>query len=73
MAASSTWHAACLLAALLFLTACSWTEASAAAAADADGEEEDEEVDHASSGINCEDGLIVPLWPGTDEMSPGDR
>ena len=26
-----------------------------------------------STGINCEDGLIVPLWPGTDHMSMGDR
>jgi len=26
-----------------------------------------------STGINCEDGLVVPLWPGTDHMSMGDR
>jgi len=26
-----------------------------------------------STGINCDDGLIIPLWPGTDEMSMGDR
>jgi len=26
-----------------------------------------------SSGINCDDGLLIPLWPGTDEMSAGDR
>ena len=32
-----------------------------------------DQIDHASTGINCEDGLIIPLWPGTDEMSPGDR
>jgi len=25
------------------------------------------------TGINCEEGLIVPLWPGTDDMSLGDR
>merc|ERR1712106_1282854 len=25
------------------------------------------------SGINCEDGLLIPLWPGTDDMSIGDR
>jgi len=35
----------------------------AAAAADPD----------ASRGINCDDGLIIPLWPGTDDMSAGDR
>jgi solute carrier family 8 (sodium/calcium exchanger) len=26
-----------------------------------------------STGINCEDGLMIPLWPGTDHMSLGDR
>jgi len=26
-----------------------------------------------SSGINCEDGLLIPLWPGTKNMSLGDR
>ena len=26
-----------------------------------------------STGINCEDGLVVPLWPGTEHMSMGDR
>jgi len=26
-----------------------------------------------SSGINCDDGLVIPLWPGTDDMSIGDR
>jgi len=30
-----------------------------------------EEEEH--SGINCEDGLVIPLWPGTDNMSFGDR
>jgi len=39
-----------------------------------DGDEHgDEKKDKASDGINCEDGLIVPLWPGTDHMSMGDR
>jgi len=28
---------------------------------------------NASTGINCDDGLIIPLWPGTDTMSLGDR
>jgi len=35
---------------------------------DGDGDDEPE-----GSGINCEDGLVIPLWPGTDEMSMGDR
>jgi solute carrier family 8 (sodium/calcium exchanger) len=26
-----------------------------------------------STGINCDDGLVIPLWPGTDDMSIGDR
>jgi len=39
-----------------------------------DGDDDgDKEKDKASDGINCEDGLIVPLWPGTDHMSMGDR
>jgi len=36
-----------------------------------DGEEDGEAEE--GSGINCEDGLVIPLWPGTDEMSMGDR
>merc|ERR1719154_325432 len=40
--------------------------------ADADAEDGDDEL-VVSTGINCEDGLLVPLWPGTDEMSMGDR
>eukprot|EP00092_Neocalanus_flemingeri_P019103 GFUD01020693.1.p1 GENE.GFUD01020693.1~~GFUD01020693.1.p1 ORF type:complete len:936 (-),score=229.41 GFUD01020693.1:436-3243(-) len=41
-----------------------------------EGDEDGEAGGHAeeeSTGINCEDGLIIPLWPGTDEMSMGDR
>ena len=34
-----------------------------------DGEEEGAE----ETGINCEDGLLIPLWPGTENMSTGDR
>jgi len=26
-----------------------------------------------NAGINCESGLVVPLWPGTETMSMGDR
>merc|ERR1711881_459928 len=35
-----------------------------------DGEEGPLEV---STGINCEDGLVVPLWPVGDGLAPGDR
>jgi len=35
-------------------------------------EEEVKKVNE-SSGINCEDGLIIPLWEGTNNMSLGDR
>jgi len=47
-----------------------------ATADDNDNGEEDGEEDgeaEEGSGINCEDGLVIPLWPGTDEMSMGDR
>jgi len=37
------------------------------------GEENAEAGEPEGSGINCEDGLVIPLWPGTDDMSPGDR
>jgi len=41
---------------------------------DADGDaEEGGEEEEEGSGINCEDGLLIPLWPGTDDMSIGDR
>merc|ERR1719471_2076694 len=36
---------------------------------DGDGEVEDA----GSEGINCEDGLVVPLWPVGDGLAPGDR
>ena len=36
-------------------------------------EDEDEPVALASSGINCEDGLLIPIWPGFESMSMGDR
>merc|ERR1711970_1533575 len=38
-----------------------------------DAEGEGTEIVVESSGINCDDGLLIPLWPGTDEMSAGDR
>jgi len=37
---------------------------------DGDGDDGKEKV---STGINCEDGLIIPLWPFTKDMSAGDR
>merc|ERR1719282_866378 len=39
---------------------------------DAD-DEDDEDVEDVASGINCEDGLIIPIWPGHENMGPGDR
>merc|ERR1711970_965725 len=38
-----------------------------------DAEGDGTEIVVESSGINCDDGLLIPLWPGTDEMSAGDR
>jgi solute carrier family 8 (sodium/calcium exchanger) len=35
-----------------------------------EGEDGDKEED---TGVNCDDGLLIPLWPGTDDMSMGDR
>jgi len=32
-----------------------------------------EDPEDPNRGINCDDGLLIPLWPGTDDMSPGDR
>jgi len=46
------------------------------ATADEDTEEDGDEGDAAAdenTGINCDDGLVIPLWPGTDQMSIGDR
>jgi len=39
---------------------------------DAD-DEDDEDVEDVASGINCEDGLIIPIWPGHENMAMGDR
>merc|ERR1719201_612869 len=51
---------------------------SALANADDDDDGGDVEDGHAaveeeSTGINCEDGLVVPLWPVGDGLAPGDR
>jgi len=55
--------AACLLVALALFASASADEAVAVA----------EKKTNESSGINCDHGLIVPLWPGTKTMSLGDR
>merc|ERR1719460_7372 len=51
---------------------------SALANADDDDDDDGAEGDDApalevSTGINCEDGLVVPLWPVGDGLAPGDR
>lgn len=30
-------------------------------------------IEEEETGINCDEGLLIPLWSGTDEMSSGDR
>merc|ERR1719278_836393 len=30
-------------------------------------------VEEESNGINCEDGLLIPIWPGHEQMAMGDR
>jgi len=49
------------------------TIATAADDNDEDGEEGEDATEEENTGINCDDGLVIPLWPGTDEMSTGDR
>ena len=50
------------------------TSALANADADDDGDDgDDAPADVSSEGINCEDGLVVPLWPVGDGLAPGDR
>jgi len=36
-----------------------------------EGKKDDKKKDN--EGINCDHGLIIPLWPGTEDMGPGDR
>ena len=38
-----------------------------------DGDDEGPVAKGADEGINCEDGLLIPIWPGFEEMSMGDR
>ena len=66
MAATGRYlYAWCLVALLLVATVTAQED-------DADDEDDDDETDVAS-GINCEDGLIIPIWPGHENMGPGDR
>jgi len=46
---------------------------SCALAAEAAAATEPATENKKSSGINCESGLIVPIWPGHEDMSLGDR
>merc|ERR1712147_273138 len=47
--------------------------ASALANGDDDDADDGEAEDAGREGINCEDGLVVPLWPVGDGLAPGDR
>jgi len=65
------WSLVCLLLAGAFAT----TEEGDDKATEG-GEDEgkaDEAKKDKGTGINCDDGLLIPLWPGTEEMSLGDR
>jgi len=47
---------------------------AATAAVQATEEDEVAVADNkGNEGINCDDGLIIPIWPGHEEMSMGDR
>merc|ERR1712227_983577 len=47
--------------------------ASALANGDDDDADDGEVEDDASAGINCDDGLIIPIWKGHEQMGMGDR
>merc|ERR1711892_264798 len=38
-----------------------------------DSEEEYPDYEYSNNGINCNDGVIIPLWSGTDNLSISDR
>ena len=42
-------------------------------AQDEDDDDEEGEVSNAGEGINCDDGLIIPIWKGHEQMGMGDR
>merc|ERR1712004_798329 len=58
---------------LLFFALMGALMASALANGDEDDADDGEVADAGSEGINCEDGLVVPLWPVGDGLAPGDR
>jgi len=69
-------QAAFLMVALAFLAAFSIADAADAAAnaaAAADDKKDAATNETEDTGVNCVDGLIVPLWKPTDNMSLGDR
>ena len=69
-------QAAFLMVALAFLAAFSIADAADAAAnaaAAADDKKEAATNETEDTGVNCVEGLIVPLWKPTDNMSLGDR
>ena len=44
-----------------------------ALAVEDDEDGDDVAVEKESTGINCGDGLLIPIWPGFESMSMGDR
>jgi len=40
---------------------------------DEDDDDEEGAVDTSGEGINCEDGLLIPIWKGHEQMAMGDR
>jgi solute carrier family 8 (sodium/calcium exchanger) len=57
----------------VFLMGAIMASAMAAAPSEDVEEEAGPRVVDPNAGINCDDGLLIPLWPGTDDMSLGDR
>jgi len=61
-----------LFVALLGLLAFAVAQEAAEPEADA-GEAKPTETPKKSTGINCDDGLIIPIWKGHESLSGGDR
>jgi len=40
---------------------------------DEDDDDEEGAVDTSGEGINCDDGLLIPIWKGHEQMAMGDR
>ena len=62
----------CTMARLLWLAA-ALLLLGAAIAEDEVGELDGEEGEEDGIGVNCEDGLLIPIWTGHEEMAMGDR